>query len=285
MQTKSDSLMAVSLRISQWSARKFDAKETAKLAALHGVPAEVARVNKSLLANAQPLVDVHKLSGEIRTLYYDKTVPWMYDGVNVMKSESYLDFVHIMRPKLELWRKNAGIFVSQYPRLKEQAKLTMNGLYREEDYPHPAEMPRLFNIDLLFFPLPNPEDFRIKASDAETAALRAQLEQSIKDSYQVSMQAVWKRLYDCVSHAHERLANPSTVFRDSMVENARELCAVLPSLNIADDPDLERMRQALEGSLCRHTPDTLRQPGATRADVAAKMKDIMDKMGGFYAPS
>lgn len=160
----------------------------------------------------------------------------------------------------------------------------MNGLYKEEDYPSPEEMDNKFGIDLLFFPLPDPSDFRVKASDEEQAALRAQLEENIKASYQASMQSVWKRLYDVVSKAHERLADPRNRFHDTLVDNARDLCAILPSLNIADDPNLEALRQELESSLCRHTPDVLRQPGHTRTQTAEKMADIMAKMGAFYTP-
>lgn len=282
--TKSDSLMAVSLRISQWAARKMDKDETAALAAKHGVPTEVGRVHKSLLPMAAPLERLHKLSGELRTEYYTHTVPWMYDGVNVMKCEQYMDFVQRMRPRIDEWRRLADDFVRQYPTLKAQAKLTMNGLYKEADYPAPEEMARKFAIDLLFFPLPNPDDFRIKASDEETEALRQQLEENIKASYQASMQSVWKRLYEVVAKAHERLSDPTARFHDTLVSNAQELCGLLPSLNIADDPNLETLRRELEGSLCKHTPETLRQPGATRSATAAKMADIMAKMGAFYTP-
>lgn len=282
--TKADSLIAVSLRISQWAGRRLDKQETAALAAKHNTPAEVGRVHKTLLPMAEPLERLHKLSGEIRTEYYRSTVPWMYDGVNVMKSTEYLPFVGTMRPKLDLWRSYAVDFRREYPLLKQQARLVMNGLYKEEDYPSEQEMDSKFNIDLLFFPLPNPEDFRVAASDAEQAALRQQLEESIKASYQASMQSVWKRLYDVVSKAHERLSQPTARFHDTLVDNARDLCALLPSLNIADDPNLEALRQELESSLCRHTPDVLRQPGHTRSETANKMADIMAKMGAFYSP-
>lgn len=282
--SKTDSLIAVSLRISQWAGRRLDKQETAALAAKHNVPTEIGRVHKTLLPMAAPLERLHKLSGAIRTEYYQRTVPWMYDGVNVMKSTDYLPFVTDMRPKLSDWKSLARDFVREYPLLKQQAKMVMNGLYKEEDYPSEQEMDTKFNIDLLFFPLPNPEDFRIKASDEEEAALRQQLEDNIKQSYQTSMQSVWKRLYDVVSKAHERLSDPTARFHDTLVDNARDLCGLLPSLNIADDPNLEALRQELENSLCRHTADVLRQPGHTRSQTADKMADIMAKMGAFYTP-
>ena len=41
------------------------------------------------------------------------------------------------------------------------------------------------------------------------------------------------------------MADPKKVFRDSLVENARELCELLPKLNMTDDPNLEAIRKEL----------------------------------------
>jgi hypothetical protein len=78
----------------------------------------------------------------------------------------------------------------------------------------------------------------------------------------------------------EKLADPKAVFRDTMVENTRELCALLPRLNFADDPNLEDLRQQVEGSLLLH-PDALRNNPVVRQDKAREAKDIMDKMSAF----
>jgi len=65
-----------------------------------------------------------------------------------------------------------------------------------------------------------------------------------------------------------------------MVDNAREICALLPRLNFTDDPNLESMRQEVEASLIKH-PDALRNDPDLRRDTAAQAKQIMDKMSVF----
>jgi len=94
------------------------------------------------------------------------------------------------------------------------------------------------------------------------------------------MTEVWTRLFDRVKHMAEKLADPKAIFRDSMVENAREICALLPRLNFADDPNLEAMRQQVEATLLKH-PDALRNDPDLRRDTAAEAKAIMDKMSVF----
>jgi len=64
------------------------------------------------------------------------------------------------------------------------------------------------------------------------------------------------------------------------VENAREICDMLPRLNFNDDPNLEAMRRQVEASLIKH-PDALRNDPILRRDTAADAKAIMDKMSIF----
>jgi phosphoenolpyruvate carboxylase len=81
----------------------------------------------------------------------------------------------------------------------------------------------------------------------------------------------------------DKLADPTGIFRDSMVENAREICAMLPRLNFTDDANLEAMRQEVESKIAKYHPDALRQDPVLRRDTAAEAKAIMDKMSVFMS--
>jgi predicted secreted Zn-dependent protease len=102
----------------------------------------------------------------------------------------------------------------------------------------------------------------------------------VKDAEQAALKEVWTRLFDRVKHMAEKLADPKSIFRDSMVDNAREICALLPRLNFNDDPQLEAMRQEVESKLIKH-PEALRNDPDLRRDTAAEAKAIMDKMSVF----
>jgi hypothetical protein len=144
-------------------------------------------------------------------------------------------------------------------------------------------MRRKFRVEIAFYPVPAPSDCKRTALVGELAEgwardLAAQLAEKERDS----MSAAWKRVYDVVAKAHERLSKPDNIFRDTLVENARELCALLPALNITDDPQLEAMRRQLEGSLCAHEPEALREDEGLRSQVSDKLAEIMAKMGPMY---
>ena len=78
----------------------------------------------------------------------------------------------------------------------------------------------------------------------------------------------------------EKLADPKAIFRDTLVDNTKELCALLPRLNFMDDPNLEALRLQVEGALIKH-PEALRNDPDLRRDTAVEAKQIMDKMSVF----
>lgn len=282
MTTLTERALLVSLTISQWSARKYDRRESADLANRHGTSMNVARVNKNLLPCQTELEAVHKKTEAVRQLYLKHTLPWAQEGVRILKADQWFTFTTMMREQMDEWEKLVGAFVSAYPRLRSDAEQHLNGMFKAEDYPEAHNIRSKFTIDTIFTPVPRANDWRIDIGDEALDRLREEITARVVDAEAKAMQDAWKRVHDVISKAHERLSGPDNIFRDTLVENAVELCALLPGLNIAGDPALEKMRQDLEGSLCKFSPDTLRKAPDVRKDVADKMADLMARMGPMY---
>jgi hypothetical protein len=69
-------------------------------------------------------------------------------------------------------------------------------------------------------------------------------------------------------------------FRDSLVLNVRDLCNIMPSLNITGNPELDRIAGELQ-QLARFEPDTLRNSEAARDETKAKAQAIIDQIGAY----
>ena len=275
-----DKALLVQLNISQWTARKYDRKVTKDILTQHGASMGAGRFNKSLLPMNGYLDSVHKKATAIRQKYYTNTLPWGIEGTQMLPSANYLEFMTEFRKEKGEWESLVAEFISNYSRLKEDAKrLLPNGLYNESDYPCDDSLHEKFNIDMAVFPVPS-DDFRVEIGDAELNNIQQDVERRVAEASEIAMADIWKRLYDRVKHMSEKLADPKAIFRDTMVENTRELCALLPRLNFADDPNLEDLRQQVEGSLLLH-PDALRNNPVLRDEKAQEAKDIMDKMSAF----
>lgn len=274
-----DRALLVQLSVSQWTARKYDKKATKEVADANGTTTAVGRYNKSLLPMNDLLDNIHKKTTHIRQRYYDNTLPWGIDGTQMLPTSNYLQFMSDFRKERDEWNILVRNFVDHYDTLKEDAKRILGGLYDPADYPSAVDIRQKFHMDMAVFPVPS-ADFRVSIASDELSRIQQDVERRVAEAQTNAMKDVWQRLFDRVKHMAEKLADPKAIFRDSMVENAREICALLPRLNFTDDPNLEALRQQVEASLIRH-PEALRNDPDLRRDTAAEAKAIMDKMSVF----
>ena len=278
----SNRALLVSVQISQWDARRIDKAETEAVQVKHKTAKRAARVHKSLLPGAKELETIHKLSGDIRTFVYKHTLPWA-EGVQILKTEGYMDFTTKLASLVDTWKLRVDEFVDAYPGLIRQAKFALGTMFDPDDYPDVSTIRGRFRIESKYLPVPEANDWRVDLGAEHVESLRRSVEDQLRQSQETAMKEAWDRLYKVCQHAHERLSKPDAIFRDSLIENAVELCELLPSLNITNDPALEQMRRQIEGSLCAYDPKRLRKNPAERANAAAQLQKAMSKMGAFYA--
>lgn len=274
-----DRALLVQLNVSQWTARKYDKRASKEVTTAHGAASAAGRFNKSLLPMNDKLENIHKKTTFIRTKYYDNTLPWGLDGTMMLPTANYLAFMSDFRKEKGEWESLVQEFLDEYDQMKLDAQRILGSLYDAADYPNVLELRHKFKMDMAVFPVPS-ADFRVAIGSEELTRIQQDVERRVKEAEQAALKDVWNRLYERVKHMAEKLADPKAIFRDSMVENAREICAMLPRLNFSDDPNLEAMRQQVEASLIKH-PEALRNDPDLRRDTAAEAKAIMDKMGAF----
>ena len=274
-----DRALLVHLTVSQWTARKYDKRASKEVTTAHGAASAAGRFNKSLLPMNDKLENIHKKTTFIRTKYYNNTLPWGLDGTMMLPTANYLSFMSDFRKEKGEWEQLVQEFLDEYDQMKLDAQRILGSLYDPADYPTALELRHKFKMDMAVFPVPS-ADFRVAIGSEELTRIQQDVERRVKEAEQAALKDVWNRLYERVKHIAEKLADPKAIFRDSMVENAKEICALLPRLNFADDPNLEAMRQQVEASLIK-PPEALRNDPDLRRDTAATAKDIMDKMGAF----
>jgi hypothetical protein len=274
-----DRALLVQLSISQWLARKYDKKATREVAVAHGTAVDVGRYNKSLLPMQNLLDNVHKKASLIREKYYKNTLPWGMDGTMMLPTSNYLQFMNEFRKEKGEWMQLVDDFVAEYPQLVANASTMLGGLYDAADYPTASQIRDKFRMDMAVYPVPS-SDFRVEIASDELSRIQHDVETRVKDAQQQAMQEVWQRLFDRVKHMAEKLSDPKAIFKNSMVEHATELCALLPRLNFADDPNLEALRKEVEAKLIKH-PEALRNDPDLRSDTAAEARRIMAAMGTF----
>lgn len=275
-----DKALLVQLSIRQWTARKVDKQVTSEVNTSKRASDKAGRYNKSLLPENQYLADVNYMTGKIRNEFYYNTLPWGMDGMQILPSANYLNFMSEFRKKKSEWEFLVNEFIDNYDTLVLTAQADLGDLFNPADYPASSELRKKFSIDINVMPVPS-NDFRVSLANEELSQLEAEWEQRKLASQATAMKDVWDRLYEQVSRIAERLSDPKREFKQTIFDTALETCSLLTRLNFADDPNLEAMRSKLEATLAGLDATDVKADASLRQDVAETTNDIMAKMSVF----
>lgn len=289
--------VVVSLHIAQWSGRRLDRQITDEVIREHDAAADAGRFNKLLLPK-DALAPIQTIVSATRTEFLKRTLPWLDNGQRIMNAAALLENDRWLSGQRRKFDAAVDEFVAAYPKLVQDAPSRMSGLFKDSDYPAVDTLRSRYAMELRKLPVPTPDDFRVAMSDSQAAVIRADIERQVQEGAAAAVRDVYRRVADVTGRMAERLAGykpaimgkvngrkrvveeAQNTFRDSLVENVRDLIGVLPSLNITGDPQLTAMVDRLR-PLVAWDAKELRENDAVREDVASKAQQILDQVSEF----
>ena len=244
-----------------------------------------AVAKKRLMGDA--LNDIKRQAGVVRVMWQGHTLPWEDDGVRIATSVAAWKLLPHLGAEVEKLKEMVAGFVEQYPQLLAERKWALGGLWHEDEYPKPEEVANLFAVRIGVRPLPDSQDFRTSMSDDERAYVEGEMRASFEEALKRAQADTWGRLKDGLGRMRERLTayrGPGTgrtgSFKDSLVENLKEIVDRLPELNLADDPTLKAVCEDI-GRRCIVDPGLLREDPTKRLEVRDAADELLDRIGGL----
>ena len=271
-----NSAMLVDLNISVWTGRKMDKTVSDEIDASKNTKARAGNYHKKLLAGTARLDELQKLVATIRVWHYEQTLPWSDGGSRLLPMKNFFDYKATLGDYERQYDDAVKDFLQEYDTLVTAAAFQLGDLFNKEDYPDAAKLMSKFRMRYVFLPVPDAGDFRIDVNEASKTELQAQYEKFYNDKLNDAMQDAWERLHDCLKKMSDKLAgDEKQIFRDSLVNNATDMCELLTKLNVTNDPKLESARKTLESALIGVTATDLRKDDALRLDTKAKVDAIL----------
>lgn len=262
------------LNISQWTARKYDKKASLQVELANNAK-DAGRFNKILVAK-ESLEEISKVATASRSYHYMMTLAWDDNGPRLLPASLFTQYTTAIGEFKRNFRSAVDRFVRDYPALKTDARTRLGSMYEPTDYPPVEDIRERFAIEVSMDPIANPNDFRIQLNKGYIDELQRDLEERLTDRQKGAVMECWNRVRDVVGRIHERLSDDEAVFRDSLINNARELVGILPGLNFTNDSELEDVRLEVEKILVH--PDRLRQDKDLRSETAEKAAAILAKL-------
>lgn len=281
--------LLVNITVRVWSGEKRDRAITREICSLKGAEDNAVRANKSLLGEA--IKPVQTAERGVRTAVNERTLPWMDDGCRILKGAAFLTFTESMAEPVRNFDTAVVAFIAAYPEIKYEARRRLGDAYSDGDFPSQAKLRERFGVRLTYLPVPSSDDFRVQLAADEIAAVRRNAEDALRDTVNDAVRTLLDRLREPVAHMATRLrlfrrrSNGKTEhpFRDTLVENVREIVRIAPMLNLMDDPRIAEICADIERHLTAYDPDELRNSPALREDVANQADEILRRMQGAFA--
>lgn len=275
------SAMLASVSISCWSAKKIAKKESEELTNSKAASKRAAQVQKNLLADDPRLTTINKYAAEIRNWLAQSTLPWSDSGLRLVTTKQFMDFKQELDNKKSTFDTLVQDFVQMYPTLISAQAFKLGSMFDCSEYPSDAEVASKFSITYSFMPVPEAGDFRVDIADDIARELREQYEKDYAKRVSEMNQDLWGRLKTVLDKMVDRLGTDTggknKIFRDTLVENALEVCDMLSVLNATNDHQLETARLEVQRALLGVTADDLRKSDAVRKDVKAQVEGILAK--------
>lgn len=272
----------VSVVVSQWTARKLDRRVTDEVNRSHGAAEDAGRYNK-LLVEANRLEEITGLVSQIRKLHYTMTKPWCDEGLRILPNVLHEKFAAEYRTLERKFNRAVDAFCRDFSKFVEERKVALNGLFNEDDYPTPENIRSKFKLAIRHFPIPEASDFRCDVLDEDTIAdIKRELTETSETVLQDAMKDTFEQITTVVGHMAEKLkgytnkgGKVQNIFRDSLVENVRQLADLLPAFNLTNDPALDQIAKRIKTELCVEDAKTLRENSKTRKVVQKSADDIL----------
>lgn len=273
--------MLVDLSLSVWTGRKLDKSVSAEVDVSKNTKGRAGNYHKNLLAGSEKLAEIGKLSSTIRNWSYSQTSPWSDAGTRLLPSTLFFDYKAKLAEYEKMFTDKVTEFLGEYDTLVTKAAFQLGDLFNREDYPVVEKIQSKFGLHYTFSPVPEAGDFRVDIGEAGMKELQERYQSAYQSRIEASMKDVWERLHDALSKMSERFdydgSGTKKIFRDSLVENAQELTALLKHLNLTNDLQLEQMRKDLEGRLLGVTAEDFREDDALRTNTKRAVDEMLKK--------
>jgi hypothetical protein len=290
MSKLSERTLLVSVHRSGWAGAKVDQEVSEDARSRRNAERGAGRFTK-ILVKPDFFKCVTTPISQADAVWKRLSLPWGSNGDRIMSTMAYPPFQQEIHAAKLLVEKGKTELRSKEYFIHEEARKRLGYMYNSDEYPHIDEIVDRFGIDVEINPVPEGGDFRTKLSDATVRAMERDLEQRNKERLTKAANEVFRRVHNVVETLTKTLKEyqPKTDtskgrnFKNSLVENVREVAELLPTLNINADPRLDNLRDELIDTLTMVPPEILKNNMAAREKITNNADALLAKVAGFMA--
>lgn len=244
-----------------------------------------AAVSVNAFAN-DDLRNIQQCQGKLRVWFYNNSVPWDQNGYRLIPNSKLAELDDLYNETLIEQARLEKIFLDNYERDLPKQKVELGQLYDMIKFPKRQHFKNRITIERSDIPVPSPgDDPRAGWSDEQRKEFQVHIENEQRVAINKALIDIAERMAEKVKHVYDKTSEyngtKKGAFRDSMINNCKEMVELISSLNVNNDPAIEAIRQDIESKICKYTPDEIRKDKDKLEEVRDASADILDRIGVF----
>lgn len=225
---------------------------------------------------------ITKAINEARALFYTYTLPWSNNAFRLIPLTKY---VHL---KSELQRLENDFMdaveelLTNYDDLREDYHRRVRDLAQEVPFPTKTELRNSFRFSMEEMPIANSNDIRLRhINQQEVEELKQRVQQQISERLIEAEREIIQRLTSMVTRVKEQTASKDKRIFQSLIDNIDEAMAVLPALNIDNNPEITRLIERVNRELASVDVKAVRTDEKFRKQVHKQSSDLLTDLRSF----
>jgi hypothetical protein len=253
--------------------------------------ATTVRVSKSIFPKERT-DKFMKVSAECKNYFYEVTSPWDDRGWRLLAVDIFKPFIKKIKAYTTEYKAEVFDFIDAFEIGIEEMKAdtVLGGAFKQTDYKkwfnrdgsvNREELLRNFKLEVEFDEVTTGNDLAASLTDSDKELLAQEIKANATRKFASAQKDIAIRLHKVISKMHERLSVTDQTFRDTLVENVEDLCDIIPCLNIANDPALDKLAKEAKATLCKFDPQTLRDDDVKRKEISDAADKLADNLKGM----
>ena len=279
----------VRLTIGNWNERAVDKEITREINENKNASMDAGRYVKQLFPK-EVTMQVRGLGNQARQTHNKMTMPWDDHGTRLLPINAYEKYVSMIANIMEQRIDARNDLVNNYTAHIREAQRFRGELFCPEDYPGADELANSITMEREFMPVPDGQHFIAHLPEEERERIKQEIEERINERIRSAVEDLYRRLQRNVAQAAERMrpdeeGNEKT-FRNTLIENLREISENAPMLNITNDPKIDQICKQIQDTVADLDPNQIRSKSKEynsekRQEFSKTMSDMETLLAGY----
>lgn len=259
VENSASKLLKVRVRVSSWMGNVKSDEGQTELTRNHGVEKDALRVGLSLLPKSvQKEVRDHVIG--IRKAVDKVSIMFEKGGFRIMKATEFSKLnAEIQKRRQDFLEYVHDEIYMKYDELTTMAAARLGSLYDENDFPSRDIILTKYNAKPVVQRVDNLKDFQIEGiSEKEAEELRKEALADFEANLKEGMMEVVANLRKAVVAIKDKTKDEGSRYKRAL-ENLGELCDSIPTLNIVDSSDLNKLAAEIKTKIAGQNSDSIKE--------------------------